>query len=460
MGSHTNKVFATAAAAMLLLPVVAAPSTFARPAKATAKLIWFMRTDPNETAWEKAQTDAWNKAHPDIQVTLITAPNPNGQFDLKFNQLLQSGTAADIWSHLGQDGYYDYYYRGLLLNLSPYIKSTGYSFGATPKNLVNTYAQPDGGIYGIPSITLGSYLYYNKDIFDAYNKANPSAKIAYPPVNWDDKSWTYDKMISIAKKLTGLKIQTSSGSSVSYGYYDGKWPPMATAFEAGTDMFPKGAYTTGKPAAVNLTDPAIVKAYQQNADNYLTLKVSPTYSKVKQISNSGSEPFQFGNVAMESTGGWGFRNFRTAKFHWAAAAYPYRVTNTDVLFTDPYFVNKKTKYPKEAMQFIAYLTGKDAMTSYIKNVGFTPSNPDNLGLWYSTYQGITGMSQKDLTTLVSGARKYGVESPNHLIVNFSQITNTGLQPYLDQIYYGKASVASSLQQAQSKVNSILAQSAG
>jgi multiple sugar transport system substrate-binding protein len=99
------------------------------------------------------------------------------------------------------------------------------------------------------------------------------------------------------------------------------------------------------------------------------------------------------------------------------------------------------------------------MTAYIKNVGFTPSNPDNLGLWYSQYSQITGMSVADLKTLVAGARKYGIESPNHLIVNFSQISNT-LQKYLDAIYYGQGTVTKELTAAQAAVNAIVAQNAG
>ena len=152
-------------------------------------LIWFMRTDPKENPWEKQQVQAFQKLHPNITIKLILAPNPNGQFDAKFNTLLNS-TPADIWSHLGQAGFADYYHRNLLYDFTPLIKKYGYNWGHTPTNLINTYRKGKG-LYGIPSITLGSFLYYNKDIWDAYNKAHPNAKLAYPPVNWSDRSWTW-----------------------------------------------------------------------------------------------------------------------------------------------------------------------------------------------------------------------------------------------------------------------------
>jgi len=462
MDTYLKRSLAVVASAALLLPVVGPSSVFAartsQHVHAGASLIWFMRTDPNETPWEKSEVAAFAKVHPEIHINLITAPNPNGQFDLKFNQLIQSGTPADIWSHLGQAGFADYFHRGLLLNLTPYLKSTHYSFGATPTNLVNTYAKP-AGLYAIPSITLGSYLYYNKDIFDAYNKLHPTAKIPYPGVNWDDKSWTQAKVIDIAKKLTGLTISTASGTTTSYGFNDGQWPRMFAAFQAGSDMFKASDYISGNPATIDTSNPKIVAAFTQLASYYTTLKLSPPYSKVKQIGNTGGDPFQSGNVAMYTTGGWGFRNYLTAKFHWGAAPMPWQATNKDVLFTDPYMVSKTTKSPEAALTFISFLTNSDSMTSYIQHVGFTPSNTAYLGAWYKQYSKITSMSAADLTTLVVGARKYGQESPNHLIDNFSQIDNA-MVPFIDKMYYGQGTAATVLPQMQSAINAILAQNAG
>ena len=465
MRLHASKTFAALATAALMLPVVAAPGAYASHQAAHphagVTLLWFMRINDQEDPWERAEVAGFQKLNPNININLVLAPNPNGGFDTKFNQLHQAGTTPDIWSHLGQDGFADYYHRNLLLNLSPLIKSSGYSFGTTPMNLVNTYAKPDGGIYGIPSITLGSYLYYNKDIFDAYNKAHPSAKIAYPPINWDDKSWTFAKMVSEAKLLTGMTIKTSSGSTKSYGFVENQFPYMPLAWQAGSEMFNQpGAYASGTPSKINLADPKIVKHIQDVADLFNVSKVSPPYSKVQGISNTGAEPFQFGDIAMEVTGGWGFRSFKNVKFHWGAAAIPGAPSNKDTLFTDPYMVYKGTKHAAEAMQFIKYLTNKDSMLAYVKAVGFTPSNPDFLGTWYSQYAALTGQSVADLTTLVAGARKYGQESPNHLIVNFSAIHNYMKPNCIEPIFFGHKTAATALAACEAPVNAILQQNTG
>src|SRR5438105_1877134 len=143
---------------MLAAPTALAAGRQAAHSHATVTITWLMRIDSSENPWERAEIKGFEAANSDIKVSLITAPNPNNGFDIKFNTLLQSGTPADLWSHLGQSGFADYYHRGLLLNLSPYIQSMNYDFGTTPKNLINTY-NVGGNIYGIPSITLGSYLY-------------------------------------------------------------------------------------------------------------------------------------------------------------------------------------------------------------------------------------------------------------------------------------------------------------
>lgn len=443
------KRFALAVAALaMVVPLVGQSVSAATRVHSPVTLIWFMRIDSNENPWEKQQVAAFEATHPDIKINLILAPNPNGQFDAKFNTLLNSNHPADIWSHLGQAGFSDYYHRGLLYNEQTLIQKYGYNWGSTPKNLINTYAK-GSGLYGIPSITLGSYLFYNKDLWDAYNAAHPNAKLAYPPVNWDDHSWTWAKMVADAKAL-------SQPSKHVYGIVPGLWPPMANAFLAGTDMFPKGAYINGTPKSVNMTQPAIENIYQQIANWANKDKIAPAYSDQKSASNNGIDLFTTGKIAMEPTGGWGFRNYNTVKFHWAAGALPYSPSNKDVLFTDPYMLYKNTPYPQQAFEFIKFLTSKPAMESYVREVAFTPANPDFLGLWYKQVAAKTGMSQEGLKTLVAGARKYGQESPNHLIVNFSEIVNK-MSNDIDVIMFGTKTAAQQMPVVQSDIDNVLAQ---
>jgi len=439
--------FAIATVAMLI-PLLGPGARAASPAthpKASVTLTWFMRIDPKENPWEKERVAAFQKQNPNIKINLILAPNPNGQFDAKFNTLLNS-TPADIWSHLGQAGFADYYHRGLLYDFTPLIKKYGYNWGSTAKNLINTYAK-NGDLYGIPSITLGSFTFYNKDMFDAYNKAHPSAKLAYPPVNWNDHSWTWAKMVSYATKLT-------NPAKRQYGVVQGLFPFMGYAFLEGTDMLPSGSYKTGLPQSVNMTSPAIEDIFQQMADWANKSKIAPTYSDQKSIANQGLDNFMTGNVAMIFTGGWGFRNYNAVKFHWAAAPLPYLKSNKDILFTDPYMLYKNTKHPAEAFQFIKFLTGRDSMTSYVKEVSFTPSNPDYLGLWYQTNGQRTGQTAEQLKTLVAGARANGQESPNHLIVNFSELHNK-MQNDLDPIFFGQKTAKQQMPVAEQDANSVV-----
>ena len=53
-----------------------------------------------------------------------------------------------------------------------------------------------GVSYGLPQLTtFGTLLFYNQPLFD-------QAGVKYPPVDWDDTSWTFDAMLDAAKRLT------------------------------------------------------------------------------------------------------------------------------------------------------------------------------------------------------------------------------------------------------------------
>ena len=72
-------------------------------------------------------------------------------------------------------------------------------------------AVKDGKYYGLPSGTQHMVLYYNKTIFDEYNKAHPEAPVDYPSGDWNNAS-TFEEIRETAKKLT-----SGSGASKKFG---------------------------------------------------------------------------------------------------------------------------------------------------------------------------------------------------------------------------------------------------
>ncbi len=83
---------------------------------------------------------------------------------------------------------------GALLDLTSFVQSDAAALGTINKRIMDIYTI-EGKTYGIPMLSIGSFLYYNKELFD-------KAGIPYPTTDWNDQSWDYQKMLGIAQKLT------------------------------------------------------------------------------------------------------------------------------------------------------------------------------------------------------------------------------------------------------------------
>lgn len=99
--------------------------------------------------------------------------------------------------------------------------------------------------YYLPQYFNSSLLYYNKDIIENYDKANPGSEIGFP-----SSDWTYRQFINAAKKLT-----IGSGNNVSqWGSYNtiGWWGEWLTHIRQnkGEIMSQDGWVTLNTPEAV------------------------------------------------------------------------------------------------------------------------------------------------------------------------------------------------------------------
>ena len=157
-----------------------------RPAAATqVEVIWYVRADPTEQQWENAVViPAFEKANPNIKINLTVVPWVD--FDTRMQTMIAAGTPPDIWSHWGPSGFQDYVKRGLVADLSPFIQKDKFDLTDFQEEVLNIY-KVGGKIMGLPMLTTGSFIFYNKNLFDA-------AGVSYPTPNWDDRTWTVDQI--------------------------------------------------------------------------------------------------------------------------------------------------------------------------------------------------------------------------------------------------------------------------
>jgi multiple sugar transport system substrate-binding protein len=128
----------------------------------------------------------WRNAHPDIDIQVLNFPD----FWNKILVLMSTDQAPDIIDSAGTY-LFSHVIRGGVIDLTPLLEGTlnQNSFFPGPWNEVR-WPQPNGdSIYALPYDTVGSVLWYNKEILRNMGVAQPSA------------NWTWDMLRSVAKKL-------------------------------------------------------------------------------------------------------------------------------------------------------------------------------------------------------------------------------------------------------------------
>jgi len=266
----------------------------------------------------------------------------------KLKTLFAGNTPPDIFV---MDGplFQDWYSRGVLLNLQPYIDATpGFLDGFYPQALQN-YKTPDG-YYGMPRDFQTVVMFYNKDMFDA-------AKIPYPTADW-----TYEDFRRIAKELT--KDTNGDGTIEQWGFGTDLWDMELFWSEAiwayGGDIISADLTKTliGEPKARD--------AWHLIADMHKDGSI-PSPDTAAQF---GGDLFQPGAAAMWPIGHWAVPSYSEVNFKFDVVPMPKGPAGQATSVNSAGFVvAKDAKNPDAAWEFIKYAMGPDGQTK-LAELGF------------------------------------------------------------------------------------------
>ncbi|MBI3957986.1 MAG: carbohydrate ABC transporter substrate-binding protein, partial [Chloroflexi bacterium] len=158
------------------------------------EIVWMVRTSTTENPWEKdVAIKAFEESQSEIKVNLLIIDQPD--IAVKREAMIAAGEPLHVWStNWGGDGFASDRARGLITDLTPLIEKDGVDMSVFIPEVLAIY-ENEGKQWGLPFLTTGSYVFYNMDLFDA-------AGIEYPTTDWEDKSWTWDAQLELAKKLT------------------------------------------------------------------------------------------------------------------------------------------------------------------------------------------------------------------------------------------------------------------
>ncbi|MBN1260036.1 MAG: extracellular solute-binding protein [Anaerolineae bacterium] len=379
--------------------------------------------------WLTFVADEFMKQNPGIDVTVMNVAWD--EFDTKMIAMNTAGTPPDIWTSWGPSGFMDYYARGLIADLTPYIEASNFDMSDFYPEVVD-YFTIDGKIYGIPHTVGAAYIFYNKDMFDAVGEP-------YPPTDWNDTSWTWDRMLDVCSKIAYHDEADPANSTwcVSRGLY----PVNTYAWLWDKDIFPQSIYETGYAEEANLSDPELLEIFQKYQDityEYHYDQTGPEWMA------TGGDPFVMGKTAMQMWGVWGFDNtFTVEDFKWGVAAVPYGDPNADRkvhIYANPWMLSSQSRHPEEAWKLLAFLSSPEMHLDSL-NRGTTPLARKSL--MDEFYAMVPYMTAEELDEVLNGAIEHGQIAPATSIVGWGEINNV-LGTAFDAIENGTDTAANSL----------------
>jgi len=414
------------------------------PQSAAGTVQWFMRANAAELLWEQAAVSGFKQLAPSVTVNLETVPT-SGEFDPKLTALHAGGTPPDVWTHWGQSGFGDYYARGMVGEIQ--------SFVARDKLDLNQYFatvhdawKRDGKLYGLSfNQRFATFIYYNKQLFQ-------QAGVKLPPVDWEDRTWTWDAMVEAARKLT------NAGNKV-WGFGAGAQPrTWGMAYLFGGDFFTKEHYEKGIARQSNIGSPEVRLAMQAEAELITKLNVWPTDADrggLGSPSPSLTQMFTRGNLAMlYDTGSEWPTIDKDSSFEWGVAPAPRQKDNKNINFINPLVLSRESKNREGAWAFVKYNV-TEAGQKVLVQAAFQPVVKSLLEEWVKT--GKSKQPLADVKKVVEGAGPHTQIGPNQIMVDFQPI-RTEVDGALAPVWRAEKSAADALRDAKAKVDGLLADS--
>jgi multiple sugar transport system substrate-binding protein len=341
----TLAVVSGAAALALVLTGCSAGGTAAEDGPATLK-VWTGFTGGDRPGYATIVKD-FEKSHPDIKVEMTVQPWDTIQQKLPSAWLTGQGPDVAAVSS-DPNAVAQYVKTRSVLPITETGNGTGkINTGSFAPGTVEEFTY-DGKLYGVPANFATLSLYYNKKLFQA-------AGISKPPT-------TVQEMAADAKKLT-------TGGKYGIALADNQtiqmWPVL--------QWLEGGDIVSGKGCSVVQTS-----AGQKSLSTWADLVAKDKVSPVGLTGAEADSLFSAGKAAMEINGPWAASGYKDAGIDLGIVKVPVGVDGKSSTLGSiaPLSISAKTKYPKQAQEFLAYWTSKTAQQKFSLQTGFPPLRTD------------------------------------------------------------------------------------
>lgn len=277
----------------------AAPATQAPAEK--AKVVIFVGfgtgTDPDQVEAQEALAKKFNDSHEDIEIEFLIVPVEESRE--RFLAMVAGGNAPQLVGPHGISTIANFLDQWE--DITPYIEKENYDMSDFygPATTLNKYPDLNAGL---PLGLYPSFLFYNKDAFDA-------AGLEYPTHDYADTSWNIDALRETAMKLT---LDANDLTPNDEGFDPStikQWGYADTWTDARGQLTMFGAPTEGRPTTddyktATFNTPEWVYGAQWLHDGIFTDHFIPDAAGQSAIDADTGDPFGGGHVAIWYSHTW------------------------------------------------------------------------------------------------------------------------------------------------------------
>lgn len=391
--------------------------------KAPVTLTAVLRPTQQEVDLQKQAFAAFEAKNPNLKVDPIITDS--GQFDTKTDTQLAAGTPPALWWPAANRGYRYYAARSLLAELDTFMSRDKYDTSDFFAGLLS-FCKWKGKYNALPQTAWPHLMIYNKTLLD-------KERLAAPPLDWKDKSWTWSKYLDTATKAT----KREGGRGVQFGASNPWGADRFYAQAYGGDWFEPEAYESGYPKKFAPQKEAVIDGIQFLADLRFRYQVWPLAAEITELRAGNSIPtlFQTGRVAMEfNTPSVLSRYVDIKEFQWGIGAVPNPPTlpRNNWFYADQWCTFKGQPNPDAAWLLIKHMVSTEALRSWPLQQGAIAARKSMAPEWIKLYRD-KNVPEADLKSAIDGIDLAKI-TPSHAIVEFAEIFNNAIKPDQDKVF--------------------------
>jgi multiple sugar transport system substrate-binding protein len=346
-----------------------APAEPAEKAKVVIFIGMGTGTDPDQIAAQEALQDEFNSTHDDIEVEFLIVPHEEA--GERYLAMLAGGDAPQLVGPNGVSTIAEFF--DTWADITPYIEAEKFDMSDFygPAVSLNEYPEKNTGL---PLGLYPSFVFYNKDLFDA-------AGLDYPTHDYGDTSWTMDALREMAMKLT-LDANGNDATSpdfdpenIAQWGYDDSWA-SGRELLAVWDAPNVGRPTTDDYRTATANAEEWVYGMQWLSDGIWEDHFIPDYGGQEAYYAVGGDPFGGGMVAMFHSHTWFFpEGLVDLTFEYDIGAMPYNNKGTRVapIHADNFTIPDAAENKEAAWEVMKWLASPEHVTDVCLIYGCLPA---------------------------------------------------------------------------------------